>query len=354
MKAEIDKHSYISHFIGLIFILMALSDVLHSRELIGASAILSFLVFLLCFPIKDKNLFTESMLFILVLLITSIINLFFTQNNFGGSMTLMGNLFLSFLYFQANNKKLTLWIVSAYLITISFISYHLFVLETDANFIYEGLSRNHAGFAVVFWTVFLLFHLKITYNLFPLIFPLIGVILSFLLFGRTSLIVSAILLVIVFFYKFNTNQSVRIIATTIFLGLTGYLWLKFGYILTEETNLGEGLETSRWKLWRIYMKNIDIVNLFTGVDVTKLPQYDVYGNNPHNSFIKFHSRIGIGSIVFIFLFFVSIFNYIKEKQYYIFWLLILLTTRAFFDSDIFIGNFDFIFLIITFYWIKTD
>ncbi|MEQ8217972.1 MAG: hypothetical protein RH981_07045 [Arenibacter sp.] len=228
------------------------------------------------------------------------------------------------------------------------------MLHTNANFIYEGLSRNHAGFAVVFWTIFLLFHLKITYNRFPLIIPLIGVVLSFFLFGRTSLIVSALLLVVVFFYKFKNNNGIRIMAITICLALCGYFWLKFGSILIEETNLGEGLETSRWKLWSIYWENLDFLNLLTGIDVTNLPMYDQYGGNPHNSFIKFHSRVGMGSIVFIFLYFVSIFNYLKERQYYIFWLLILLTIRAFFDSDIFIGNFDFIFLIITFFWIKND
>lgn len=352
MKA-ITKNNYLSHFIGIIFVLMSASDVLSLKGLIFFGAAMSIVVFALCFPIKDKNLFSESIIFILFMFIATLVNLFFTKNNFGGSLTLLGSLFLSFIYFHANSKKLTLWIIASYLITLLFISYKLFILKIPANYIYLGLSRNHAGFSLIFWTIFLLFHLKVTYNRFPIILPLISLILSYFLFGRTSIIVSALLLLVVFFYKFN-NTRLKIIAVTAFLICCYYLWLNFGFIVTEETNLGEGLDTPRWKLWRVYMENIDVVNLFTGIDVTKIQFYNLYGNNPHNSFIKFHSRVGLGSLVFIFLLFVSIFNYLKERQYYIFWLLILLIMRAFFDSDILIGSFDFIFFIVTFYWIKTD
>ncbi|GAA4882754.1 hypothetical protein GCM10023311_01070 [Flaviramulus aquimarinus] len=354
MEITLSKNKYISHFVGFIFIIMALSDILHSRSFMLAGALLSIMTFVFYFSMKNKNYLSEAIFFILFLLITSLINLFFTQNNFGGSVTLLGNLFLSFIYFQIDNKKTTIWIIASYLITIIFISYKLFVLEIHPNLLYEGLSRNHAGFAVVFYTIFLLFHLKVTYNRFPILPPLIGVVLAFFLFGRTSLIVTFILLLVVLFYKFKSNHKARIVAIFLFLGLCYYLWLKYGSLLSTETNLGEGLDTPRWELWRIYIESINFINIFTGVDVTELRMYDQFGGNPHNSFIKFHSRVGIGSFAFITLFFLSIFKYLKTKQYYIFWLLILLTIRAFFDSDIFIGNFDFIFFIITFYWIKTD
>jgi hypothetical protein len=245
-------------------------------------------------------------------------------------------------------------VVLSYLITILFISYSLFILKVNANDIYVGLSRNHAGFAVVFYTIFLLFHLKVTYNIFPIIPPIIAVVLSFFLFGRTSLLVSFITLLVVFFYKFKSNNKARVVAIFLFLGVCYFLWIQFGQLLVSETNFGEGLDTPRWELWRIYWEHLNFANIFTGIDVNDLPLYDQFGGNPHNSFIKFHSRVGIGSVVFVSLFFVAVFKYLKTKQYYIFWLLTLITTRAFFDSDILIGNFDFIFFIITFYWIKTD
>jgi hypothetical protein len=354
MKAIINKSTYLNHLVGLIIVLMALSDILQSKEIISASAALSVITFILFFPIRHRHLFLESMLFILILIITSLVNLFFTENGFGGSITLLGNLLLAYVFILAENKKLTPWIILSYTITIGFIAYKLFVLNTDANEIYEGLSRNHAGFVVVFWTGFLLFYLKISYNLFLLIFPLFGLLLSFFLFGRTSLIVSALIVLLVFFYKFRSNRAVQIFAVALLTLGSYYLFLNFGEKLTTETNLGAGLDTPRWELWRIYLENVNIVNLFTGVDVTTLPMYDQFSGNPHNSFIKFHSRVGVGAILFIVLFFVSIFKYVKTKQYYILWLLLLLTLRASFDGDMFIGNFDFIFLIITFYWIKTD
>ncbi len=354
MKAIISKNNYLSHLIGLVLVLMALSDILESREVIVVCALLSVVAFILCFPMKGRNWFSESMFFVIFLLITSLVNLFFTENGLGGTITLLGNLLLAYAFILVENKKMTPWVILSYAITIGYISYKLFVLNADPNDIYEGLSRNHAGFVVVFWTGFLLFYIKITYNRFPLIFPIFGLILSFFLFGRTSLIVSTLLVLLVFFFKFKNNRAVQLFAVVLLVVGCYFLFISFGDKLTSETNLGEGLDTPRWELWRIYWEHINIVNLFSGVDVNVLPMYDQFGGNPHNSFIKFHSRVGIGSLLFIILFFVSIFKYIRAKQYYILGLLILLTMRASFDGDILIGNFDFIFFIITFYWIKSD
>lgn len=354
MKAILNKSSYLSHLLGLAIVLMALSDILQSKELITAGAAVSLVAFIFYFPINKGYLFLEAMLFILVLLITSLINLFFTENGIGGTITLLGNLVLAYLFITIENKKMVIWMLISYAITVGFIAYNLFILNTDPNYIYEGLSRNHAGFVVVFWTGFLLFYLKITYDYYLLIFPIFGLILSFFLFGRTSLIVSALLVVLVFFYKFKNNRIIQILALALLALGVYYLFINFGDKLTTETNLGEGLDTPRWELWRIYWQHINFVNLFTGVDVTTLPMYDQFSGNPHNSFIKFHSRAGIGSIIFIMLFIISIFKYITLKQYYILLLLLLLTLRASFDGDMFIGNFDFIFLIITFYWIKIE
>ena len=333
---------------------MAFTDIMQTRALLVAPALLSIVIFIFCFPFRKTNLISESMFFILIMLITSLINLFFTQNNFGGSLTLIGSLVLSVLYINFGSKKLTVWIVASYLITIGYISFHLVVLGTHENLIYDGLSRNHVGFAVVFWTIFLLFHLNVNHNYVSLIPPIIGLVLSFFLVGRTSLIVSALLLVLVFYHKFKKSPITRLVIFSVVLGFGYFLWLKFESDLLTETNLDAGLDTPRWELWSIYWEHIDIVNLFTGIDVNILPMYEQFGGNPHNSFIKFHSRVGIGSFVFIFLYFVSVFKYLITRKYYIFWLLMLLTLRAFFDSDILIGNFDFIFFIITFYWIKNE
>ncbi len=355
MSVTLNKSSVLSHFTGFIFVLMAIIDVYrYIPIMILAIAILSIAVFVLSFPMKNTNYFSPAMLFIMFLMIMSLVNLFFTDNGFGGSITLIGNLLLSYVYLTGKNNKMTIWIVVGYLITILFMSYKLFILNLSANELYSGLSRNHAGFAVVFWTIFLLFHLKVTYNIYPIILPLICIILSFYLIGRASLIVSLLLLLVVFFFKFKQNRIVRGLLITLVLFVVYYLWFKFKTMLLEDTNLAEGLDTPRWKLWRIYLENLNPVNFFTGIDVTTLQRYNKYGGNPHNSFIKFHSRVGFGCIIFLMLYFISIFKYLKRKENYIFWLLMLLTIRAFFDADILVGNFDFIFFIITFYWIKTE
>ncbi|MDB4293005.1 hypothetical protein N9954_06305, partial [Maribacter sp.] len=107
---------------------MAFTDILQIRALLIAPALLSAILFIFCFPFKKTRMFSGSMLFILIILIASLINLFFTQNNFGGSLTLMGSLLLSLLYIHFHSKRLTIWVVAAYVITIGYIGFHLFVL----------------------------------------------------------------------------------------------------------------------------------------------------------------------------------------------------------------------------------
>lgn len=351
MRVSIKKNNIIVNFTGLIFILLSLSDIFQSEMILIIGSIISVIIFLFSFPINDKY-FYASMTLIGVMFISSIINLLFTDNGVPGSFILLGNLLLSFIYFQIKDKKkLTIWIFASFLITVIFIVYSLFVLKVSTNEIYQNLSRNHAGFVLTFWSVFLLFHLENTYSKVWIIIPLINLVIAFLLIGRTSIIVNFILLLIVYYYKFKGKGAFPfIIAFMIFLGSLYYVVQQYGTILIMDTNLGKGLQTSRWELWREYLKNINLKSFFFGVDLTKLPMIHYYGDNPHNSFLKFHSRLGFGSVVFFSLYFISLINYLRTDNFYIFGLLLILTIRAFFDSDILIGSFDFIFFIITFYW----
>ncbi len=177
---------------------------------------------------KGRYRLIEAMFFTVFLLVMSLINLFFTENGLGGSITLLGNLLLAYVFILVENKKMTPWVVLAYAITIGYIAYKLFILNADPNDIYEALSRNHAGFVVVFWTGFLLFYLKITYNRYLLIIPIFGLILSFFLFGRTSLIVSTLLVLLVFFFKFKSNRIVQVFAVILLFVGCYYIFISFG------------------------------------------------------------------------------------------------------------------------------
>ena len=137
MRVSIKKNNIIVNFTGLIFILLSLSDIFQSQEILIIGSIISGLIFLFSFPIKDKYFYT-SMFLIRVMFISSILNLLFTDNGVGGSFVLFGNLLLSFIYFQIEDKKkLTIWIVASFLLTVFFIVYSLFVLKVSANEIYD-------------------------------------------------------------------------------------------------------------------------------------------------------------------------------------------------------------------------
>lgn len=352
MKVTLTKNNIISQSIGLIFVLFSLSDIFQSIELIVVGTILSLLIFLFHFPIKDKNFWPIIILF-WIFLITSLINLYFTEYGLGGSFVFFGNLMVTFLYFKADKKKLAKWIILGYLLPLGFIAYRLFVMNIPANEIYEDLSRNHASFTLIFWTIFLLFHLKVTYNFLSIILPFISLIISVFLMGRTSIMVGMALFLMVFIFKFKSKGNIQfLISFFLLLSICYYLWFEYGTLLVMETNLNKGLDTQRWSLWGYYFNNINTVSFFTGVDVTKIPYIHSFDDNVHNSFIKFHSRIGIGSILFLFLYLISFIKYLVNKDVYILGLLIILTTRALFDSDILISKFDFIIFIMIFYSLR--
>jgi hypothetical protein len=337
--------------IGISIVIFALSDILQSQGIAAIASLLSMLVFILTFP-QNGKLFGSSMFFIGILLFFSLINILFTNNGIGGSLILIGNLLLSYIYLFNEKNKLTTWIIIGYLFTLSFISIRLFLFKLPANEIYTDLSRNHAGFALTFWTIFVLFHIYITYNKVIILFPLISLVMSIPLIGRTSIVVNLFLFLLAFLYKLKRDKKPLAFVSIIFICLISYFLLdNYGQTLILETNLAQGVDTPRWKLWEEYFSNINLISFITGVDVSSVQLIHFYGDNPHNSFLKFHSRVGFGAFIFFLLFLISIFVYLKNKSYYIAGLLLLLSVRALFDSDIFIGNFDFIFYIITFYWI---
>lgn len=351
MRISMTKSKITVNLIGFIIILFSLGDIVQSQSIVLIGSIISVIAFSFSFPITDKY-FMPSIILICVLMITSLLNPLFTDNGIGGSFILLGNLLLSFIYFQTGDKKkLTIWIIASYFLTVFFIVYNLFVLKLPANDIYEGLSRNHAGFVLTFWSVFVLFHLSIAYSKVLITIPIISLFISVFLIGRTSIAVNFILLIHVFYFKFKDKGVIPfIIAFFLFSMLLYFVLHQYGTLLFMETNISGGLETPRWRLWDEYINDINLKSFIFGVDVTKNQYIHLYGDNPHNSFLKFHSRVGLGSIVYLVLYLLSFLNYLKSKNFYILGLLLLISFRAFFDSDILIGKFDFIFFIITFYW----
>jgi hypothetical protein len=353
MNFVINKDYILGHLLGLLFFLSAVNDILQSTLILSISIVIALIAFLFKFTFTSFTIKKQlHILLFLLLTIAAIINIVFIDNGLGGTFVLLTNLIIAYLYVEFKDKKnLTLAILISFLFIAFNLFYKIVILGIPVNELYLNLSRNHGNFVLLFWSVFALFHIYITYNKVSLIIPLINLFIAIFLVGRTGIILGILLLFVVSVVKFSRNFALSTISLLIVLV---YLLINVDFFLVEsffvyETNLGQGLETSRWDLWSEYIHSINFSSLLIGVDVSQLPLINSYSNNPHNSFLKFHSRVGIGSFSIFFYFFLSVYSYIKNKDFFVLSLLILLTVRAFFDSDLLIGYFDFIFFSIIFY-----
>ena len=287
--------------------------------------------------------------YLLITTIFSIFNIFFTNNGIGGTLILVSTLALG-LYCIDNIEKIRLHIYIIVWINIFYIWFEIIYLGKMPNEVYEqlGLSRNHGGLLLCLFVGFYCFIRKITKDKVSVVLPLVAMVSAYLLVGRSSLGLLAGIFVISLLA--NNKKLISIILTIIIVGLIIYFKNDI-LLLYEASSFAEnGMESSRYKIWDSYITHIDLESAIFGLDTSNIPVIRDYGGNPHNSFLNFHRRLGlIPFILFLIITFVSILKYFMMGDNYVVWLIIILFSRIFFDSDCFIGSYDFIIYTIIFY-----
>lgn len=287
-------------------------------------------------PGKNYAIFLLSFFFI-----GSILNLLSTGNGIGGSFVVLGTFSVG-LYCVHHYDKLRWFLLFVLVVNICYIIHGLIITDGNANEIYEGagLSRNHPGFLLVLWIAFYSYILKLNNKKFDLIIPILAVVVSFFLEGRSSL---AIILIITFVLLIEYNKSISIFVGVLLLLLVIVNWDNIMALYELSSFESNGVESARFEIWPTYFSEMTFPWLVFGVDTMSIHEIAKYAGNPHNTFLNMHSRMGLLAVIAFFsVLILSTYEYIKRKQYICLFFLYMILARVFFDSELFISPYDYV------------
>jgi hypothetical protein len=128
---------------------------------------------------------------------------------------------------------------------------------------------------------------------------IVTVIISVSLYTRASIAVSFGLLLFSIYARFGIGRVILVIG---FLGAPILFYLRDFFsviidIISHTKFSSGGLESPRWNMWSAYIRDLNALSLLIGVDVSSIPEIHRYSDNPHSSFIRFHSMFGIFPLI---------------------------------------------------------
>lgn len=232
-------------------------------------------------------------------------------------------------------------------IYIAYIFYLLFVQGVYINAIFPGTSKNIIGWFALGICVF---HYLVALNqtdgiksvdLLPAIATLVICLISL---SRSNIICAFILLLGVLFYHFRKETLIKKVGFLLLVSIVTFSFLYFFYDLLE---LGlqrfdeRGLESADRTLFLdSYFEKLDFYTILLGVDSNQYP-FTLINGNFHNSFLLGHSNFGILFLFFI-IFVVQILIRKFTTCFFLVILALVILIRAYTDTIMFIGYFDFI------------
>lgn len=181
---------------------------------------------------------------------------------------------------------------------------------------------------------------------------LIVCIASFITMGRSGIITSILLLILIINYKFNWKFKyifflilpISFLSNSFINNIQLFMYqisTRFGTRSPIEDNV-------RFNIWSDYFNQLTPERFIWGFD--KSLDYSFYGHNqPHNSFLSGQQILGITMLLIILLLIFTIIKLYSEKQHFPLILLIILLIRSSTDMVLFTGNFDFVYISIIIY-----
>lgn len=242
------------------------------------------------------------------------------------------------------SAKAIKWVLYLYIL---YILYLLFVQGIYINAIFPGTSKNIIGwFALgicVFYYLLVLKDVsdKKSLGLFPAIATLLICLISL---SRSNIICAFILLFGVLSYYFKYYSLVK---KTGFLLIGTALVVFFLYFFYDLLEIGlqrfdeRGLESADRTLFLdSYIEKLNFYTFLLGVNSNQYP-FTLINGNFHNSFLLGHSNFGILFFFFIVFIVQLLFRKLSTSLFLVILALVLLI-RAYTDTIMFIGYFDFI------------
>lgn len=174
---------------------------------------------------------------------------------------------------------------------------------------FENLIPGSSANGITSYLILLQVNYSICYYLYKnkidLISPLFTLGVALLGFGRGSILAAMLIVVVSLFFWIFKKKGMRIFGylTLIFLFIF-FIFLKYqtqiAEFLVANTKLSAGLvDDSRAQILRDYIQKINFLTFFVGTDYSNTSIVNLYGGNPHNSFIRAHHIFGLPYLLFV-------------------------------------------------------
>jgi len=174
----------------------------------------------------------------------------------------------------------------------------------DPNKILENRSQNMVGFYYMCFVICYYWEeIKLGKNRFSLIPVCSNLFLSLLLFGRSSILISALFVLLVIYVnlrysnQINRYKQILLILLAVFF-IAGYFYSGFSAFIHTGLKRFEdqGTDiTGRSEIWEAYVYHFkySLKNMFFGVRLDADPEFIRYDGNLHNSYLIAHSFFGL-------------------------------------------------------------
>lgn len=335
---------YLAYFLKMIVGATSNSSLFFSgiMVIIGVSSMLYILI------IKKMNYKSKIVIAFIIYFIFGIITSLYTGNYRPQEFLIVIQYFgigLILLKYTLNYKvvKMSFFLYSAFFAINIVIGKH-----PDELFI--GFSRNSISVLMILHSILYyisMYQNKIKLSLYPAI---VTVVFSFWAIGRSGILSSLLLLVIITVYiqMKNSSKNFKIIYLTMFLYIVYLVLVTFFYdeILSGafQRTIRLGLfDPHRMMIITEYVNNIknSLGSFFWGVSIYNNDIFSIYDYNLHNSYLRLHAFHGIfGTLIILTLILRSVVKYLKIKEYLYLGLLIVILLRMSTDIVAFHGPYD--------------
>lgn len=241
--------------------------------------------------------------------------------------------------------------------TISIILFYFMLNGYNPNTIFENGSRNLISVVMLYNSILIYFQEWKQNRTLSLIPALTSFILSIWAIGRSGIVCSTILLIIISCYSFQKKSihskilllfSFFVIILFLYkIGIFNDLEILNLFVRFEDRGLSYD-EDERSIMLEAYLSRINAFSFLIGYNYFNDPYFRTWDYNVHNSFISCHSLWGIGSLFFLIFITKEIIS-LAKRSLVLSALICIFLLRAFSDAVAFNGIYDFIIISILFY-----
>ena len=241
---------------------------------------------------------------------------------------------ISLLIFFSRIK--TKWLYAIFFFAVCFIGVR-WIQVHDLNLLTVN-SRNYLSFYLVIYALPYYFYCYKNNELPNIIFPVMTVVVSFMAISRGGIVISLILLTgwLVDYLSKTKHKYLVICIIAITMSYIVVISVPSNFVNRFFSRFAtEGFKSPvRNKLYVEYISSLkNIPNLLFGTNLDSLPLIAFWGSSVHNSYLYSHARMGIFSVLYIYMIIGGFVSVYRTKNCFFTFYFIAVLVKAFIDSD---------------------